>query len=134
MPGTELFALDINLVVQLLSSFEGTIVYPKTEKKEAIFETATEKVVKQSEPSGKKSRWRFSDVGIPIGAELTFIHNKSIKVYVADDTHVEYNGEVWSMSKLAQVLKKRNSATQGTLHFAYKGKRLTDLRDELENQ
>lgn len=34
---TELFALDIDLVIQLLSSFEGKQIYPKDESKEQIF-------------------------------------------------------------------------------------------------
>ena len=131
VPGTELFALDLNMVIQLLSSFEGEIVYPKAENKEAVFDEATDKVNKESEPNDKRSRFRFSDVGIPEGAELIFIPDKSIKVKVADDTHVSYRGEVWSMSKLAQKLLNRTSAVQGTLHFSYNGKRLTDLRDEL---
>ena len=39
--GTELFAVDVNIVVQLLSSFEGKVVYPKSEDKEKIFDDAT---------------------------------------------------------------------------------------------
>ena len=41
VPNTELFALDIDLVVQLLSSFDGKQVYPKTETKEEVFKKAT---------------------------------------------------------------------------------------------
>ena len=39
---TELFALDVNLAIQLLSSFEGTVVYPVTDTKSNIFAEATE--------------------------------------------------------------------------------------------
>ena len=39
---TELFAVDVNIAIQLLSSFEGPVVYPKTEKKEEIFEEAVD--------------------------------------------------------------------------------------------
>lgn len=44
LENTELFALDINLVVQLLSSFEGKQIYPKPEiiSKEEVFDEATE--------------------------------------------------------------------------------------------
>ena len=38
---TELFALDVNLVVQLLSSFEGTQVYPTDITKAETFTTAS---------------------------------------------------------------------------------------------
>jgi hypothetical protein len=40
--GTELFALDIDLVIQLLSSLEGRQVFPEEESKEEAFEHATE--------------------------------------------------------------------------------------------
>lgn len=40
--GSELFALDADLVVQLLSSFEGRQVYPETLTKEEVFTVATE--------------------------------------------------------------------------------------------
>lgn len=43
---TELFAVDVNLVVQLLSSFEGTQVFPKTISKEEVFDTATDEIQK----------------------------------------------------------------------------------------
>lgn len=41
VPNSELFALDADLVVQLLSSFEGRQVYPETITKEEVFTTAT---------------------------------------------------------------------------------------------
>lgn len=41
---SELYALDIDLVVQLLSSFEGRQVYPKEKSKEKIFDDATKEI------------------------------------------------------------------------------------------
>lgn len=52
VPNSELFALDVDLVVQLLSSFEGRQVYPKTETKEEAFKQAT---VDRSESAGLAS-------------------------------------------------------------------------------
>ena len=40
VPGSELFALDLDLAVQLLSSFEGRQVYPVNETKEEVFDRA----------------------------------------------------------------------------------------------
>lgn len=37
---TELFALDLDLIVQLLSSFEGTQIYPEIATKEEVFDAA----------------------------------------------------------------------------------------------
>lgn len=41
VPNSELFALDADLVVQLLSSFEGKQIFPKELSKEEVFTTAT---------------------------------------------------------------------------------------------
>ncbi|MCR5743296.1 MAG: GIY-YIG nuclease family protein [Lachnospiraceae bacterium] len=49
---TELFALDVNIAVQLLSSFDGTVIYPKTETKADIFESATDNGQGKLVPNG----------------------------------------------------------------------------------
>jgi len=41
---SELFSIDVNLVKQLMSSFEGKVIYPKDENKDEIFAQATEVV------------------------------------------------------------------------------------------
>lgn len=48
---TELFSLDLNEVVQLLSSFEGKVVYP-SESKAVLFEQATEVIQAEMVPNG----------------------------------------------------------------------------------
>lgn len=50
---TELFALDINVATQLLSSFDGTVVFPKTETKSEIFDLATDNSKGRLIPNGK---------------------------------------------------------------------------------
>ena len=42
VPNSELFALDVDLVIQLLSSLDGRQVYPERESKEDSFDQATE--------------------------------------------------------------------------------------------
>ena len=50
---TELFALDKNIAIQLLSSFDGKVVYPMNESKEEIFEVATDNGSSKRIPDGK---------------------------------------------------------------------------------
>lgn len=54
LENTELFALDENLVVQLLSSFEGNQIYPKPDEmsKNEVFDDATVKKDKYKLPDG----------------------------------------------------------------------------------
>ncbi|MBQ7546587.1 MAG: DUF4357 domain-containing protein [Clostridia bacterium] len=57
VPNSELFALDIDLVVQLLSSFDGKQIYPQNESKEEVFRSAaTERAIRadwDKVPDGK---------------------------------------------------------------------------------
>lgn len=41
VPNTELYAIDIDLVIQLLSSFDGEQIYPEYKSKEQTFDEAT---------------------------------------------------------------------------------------------
>jgi hypothetical protein len=49
---TELFALDVNIVTQLLSSFDGIVVFPKTETKSEVFDTAVDNAKGKLLPNG----------------------------------------------------------------------------------
>lgn len=49
---TELFALDVNVATQLLSSFDGKVVFPKTETKDDIFVGATDNTEGKKIPNG----------------------------------------------------------------------------------
>jgi len=55
---TELFSVDIDLAKQLLSAFDGEIVYPKIDRKE-IFEKATDAV---EEKELKLNRHHFKEI------------------------------------------------------------------------
>lgn len=50
---TELFSVDIELVVQLLSSLEGTQVFPKSISKEESFDIATDEIQKNTYGTNK---------------------------------------------------------------------------------
>lgn len=94
---------------------------------------AKQEALAQSISKQRKDKFEFAKLNIPVGAELEFIHDRSIKVIVADEKRtVLYNDEEWSVSALAQILLKRNSTVQGTLHFSYNGETLADLRNRLE--
>ena len=49
---TELFALDVNIAMQLLASFDGTVIFPKTETKDEVFDAATDNSRSKLIPNG----------------------------------------------------------------------------------
>lgn len=85
--------------------------------------------------SGRKQRHaiNFQKCGIPVGAELVFIDDNSVRVTVVDaeKNKVEYNGETTSLSPLAEKLRNV-SAIHGTSVFTYNGKKITDIAEETQ--
>lgn len=120
-------------LLECIAKISGTTDNLKRMKPEG-HEILDEQVANDIRETARKGPFRFTECGIPVGSVIEFIEDASIKATVIDDRKIEYNGETTSVSALAQKLKGFDHAVQGTLWFTYKGKRLTDIRDEIENK
>ena len=126
--GSELFALDYDLVRQLLLSFEGNVIYPKEIVKDKEFMEIT-KIRKQS------LKFNFYDKGVKNGDTISFVGDKSIKAVVCGEIEVEYEGQIWKLSPLTyKIFQQKNNlnksgAYQGANYFEFKGVKLKDLKD-----
>ena len=125
---SELFALDYELVKQLLLSFDGKIIFPENLNKEKEFD-------KVSEVRNQSGLFSFYKKGLKNGDEIVFIQDKSIIVKVCGEREVEYDGQVWKLSPLTyKIFEEKNNlntsgAYQGATYFEYNGKKLKDLPD-----
>ena len=81
---TELFATDVDLVVQLLSSFEGKQVFPKSISKEEVFDIATDEVQIVSDKKNRKL--------IPEGTYYMHEKNISATMRVLDGKFIVLKG------------------------------------------
>ena len=76
---TELFSLDLNKIIQLLSSFAGKQIYPTNETKQEVFENATEIVQSQMIPDGEYYLSRkIKGVADTVTAKMMVAHGKII--------------------------------------------------------
>jgi hypothetical protein len=125
---SELFALDQEIIQQLLLCFEGRVIYPKNVNQEKEFKEIT-KTRKQGE------LFSFYKKGLKNGDKISFIKDKNIVATVCGEREVEYNGQVWKLSPLTyKIFKERgelseSGAYQGAAYFEYNGKKLKDLPD-----
>lgn len=83
-----------------------------------------------------RPRFKFSMVGIPIGAELTFVPT-GLVVRVASDDQIEYDGRIYKLSPFVGTFmpaERRNTsgAYQGAKYFTYKGEVLDTIRSRVE--
>ena len=143
-PKKEFFTTDPDRIITLLEAFarsgdESAAIQEEIDKvTDAEDKSAQSRVAKISE---RRSRLRFSEIGISLGAELTFKPDPTKKCRVVDDKNqVEYEGTTYNFSELAMKLLREKGNTrlssyaQGAYWFTYEGKRLTERRDELENE
>lgn len=125
---SELFSLDVDIVIELLMAFEGKVIYPEIKDKEKEFNV----VAKTNE---QNSLFTFQSKGLKVGDIITFTKDKSITAKVVGKREVEYNGNKWKLSPLVRKLFEdrgevnKSGAYQGAAYFEYNGKKLKDLPD-----
>lgn len=113
---SELFALDYELVKQLLLAFEGKVIYPENISKEKEFDKVS-KTRKQGE------RFSFYRKGLKNGDKIVFRANKKIVAKVKGEREVEFEGQIWKLSPLTYELFRRmgklntSGAYQGAAYF-----------------
>lgn len=81
--------------------------------------------------NSKRSRFRFSELGIKPGEKIYFLKRPDIFATVIDDTKIEYEGQTASLSASAQNILGWSHPCQGPAYWTYHGKTLADLRDEI---
>lgn len=95
-------------------------------------EIKAEEEAAEVKAEARRGPFRFSMVGIPIGATIVFINDENKIAEVVDDRRIRFNNEVTSLSKAAAILLgDENKAIPGPMFWTYEGKRLADIRNEL---
>ena len=100
---SELFALDKNLVRQLLLSFDGRVVYPQEEKPRT--DHGPDKATHTGrKPKGPRST--FYKKGLKDGDQISLIADNSITATIVSERKVECQGQVWALSPLTNRILK----------------------------
>jgi hypothetical protein len=130
-PKREFFRLNPERVQAILKVMAIKDETPTIE----IVEDQVELEALQREQS-RRSNFRFSNVGIPVGATLNFVKDETITAVVVDDRTIEFEGVNTSTSNAARILLHRMggtlSAAQGPLYWMYDGETLAERRMRLE--
>lgn len=92
--------------------------------------------VQDEESHKRRAPFKFSMVNIQIGETVVFTP-KNIKVKVASDNQVEYEGRIYKLSPftaafLPDEMRNASDAYQGPKYFTFNGRPLDELRKELE--
>lgn len=127
MSAEEAFSL-----LECIAKISGTTKRLKKIKKERQV-TTDQKEANEIRETAMRGPFRFSVCKIPVGSEIIYTADESVRPVVVDDRHIEYNEKTYTMSALVKELKPNSySYTLGPYWFTYKGERLTDRRDRIE--
>lgn len=123
---SELFALEQDLIRQLLLSFDGKVIYPeKVDKEKEFDEVAT--VRKQG------ATFSFYRKGLSNGDVVSFVSDDTITATVIGEREVDYDGQEYKLSPLTYKIFEdkgqlnSSGAYQGAYYWQYNGSRLKDL-------
>ena len=95
-----------------------------TEEEQKEADTA-EEIRKRAE------NFSFSKCNIEIGEKIEYCYDPSKVATVIDDKHVDYNGEIFTLTGLAKFFTGKKSV-QGPLYFKYNGESLNEIRKKLD--
>jgi hypothetical protein len=136
---TECFAVNKNLLKELLLAFDGKIIYPESIAKEKEFDKVAKQERRQKRIHHKYPKSSFAEINIPIGAKLQFKQNENIEFEVVDGktTVKDKNGKTWDKlsilirhTKASLGTNTGSGAYQGFSYLKYKGKLLIDIQRE----
>ena len=117
----------------VLAERQQALLNAFSKKWELECDVITEALGDDGNGNGRMKNFKFSDYGIPVGAELAFFRKPSITCTIVDENNrVKYNGDEYSLSALAKKLLFEQSgkdwkSARGADHFLYKGKKLSNM-------
>ncbi len=128
-PRREFFSIQPEQAVTILELLAVEDVTPTVQENVANVDSdAREAIVRFK--STRKAPMKLSQINIMPGTVLTYTDGDATCT-VLNDKQVEYNGEVFSLSGLAQSLMNYPRSVRGSMYFTYQGKRLSEMYDEL---
>jgi len=125
----EFFELSPDRVVSALKLAEVENVTPKRD-----FVESREDQHALNQARKRRADFNFKMANIHIGAKLTFARDENITARVVDNKQIEVNGEVASLSALAQKILGYPYQVQGTLYWTYEGETLDERRRRMEEE
>ena len=127
-PKREFFEIEPEQAIALLELMAVEDVTPavqqEAERVDVEANAASDRFKKTRKPP-----LNFLEVGVPIGSTLQFIEG-DVTCTVTDPRRVEFEGEVLSMTRLAQRLTGIERRLKGSAYFSFNGRRLSEIYDD----
>ena len=93
--------------------------------------TGEDKASRENLKRQKRPNLNFIEMGIPVGAIITFGNEPGAEeAVISDEKRVRYNGEEYTLTALTRKLKNLDYSVAPTPHWYFNGKSLADIYEE----
>ena len=132
----EFFRVDPNQVRAAIMIASPKDVTPRTDV--VVDASDVQALQKAAVAQDRRSRLKFTELGIPVGATLIFVKDERVTCTVVANGEVDYQGRIMSPSKAALLvvhnLGYRWAAVSGSDYWKYEDETLTARRLRLEDE
>jgi len=128
-PKREFFSIEPEQAIALLELMALEDVTPAVQKEAEQVDTDARDAAERFKKA-RRPRLNFLELGVPIGSTLKFTDGPQACT-VVDQYRVEYEGEPWTMMRLAQTWLGIDRRIRGSTFFTFNGRRLSDIYNEL---
>ena len=114
----------------------ATLALKRVEIKEEKIDSGLTKEQEKEvdEVKEKRSRFHFSQYGIPVGSKLSFTRDTNIIAEVVENDKIKIDDKVNSLSGFAMELLGYQRRPQGTLYFEFEDEILDDRRRRIDDE
>jgi hypothetical protein len=140
-PKREFFTTAPHRVIALLKAFALPDYDTAVQEEDVVSSTSPEEmlaVARVARENVRRSNFRFSEMDVPIGAELVYVDDEMKRCTVVDDRKVQYEETLYSLSGLALKLRLeagyKTVAVNGAGYFLYEGELLSEHRYRMESE
>lgn len=114
----------------------ATLALKRVEIKEEKIDSGLTKEQEKEvdEAKERRSRFHFSQYGIPVGSKLTFTRDSNIIAEVVENDKIKIGDKVNSLSGFAMELLGYQRMPQGTLYFKFENEILDDRRRRIDEE
>ncbi len=128
-PRREFFEIEPDQAIGILKLFD---LEETTEQLRNTFDKDVSSSEQNAVQKAKRRRpqLNFEDMGIPIGAQLTFVRDEDITALIAETKKVNFEGEIQSLTALTTDLLNLDYNVQPTQYWMYEGSTLTEIYNQ----
>jgi hypothetical protein len=121
----EFFKVNPERVVSALKLIERENLTPS---KEPVHDPDVQEEISKV----NSKRYNFKAANIPVGAELVFTRDVSVKAKVVEGGNIEVNGQIKSLSRAAQELLGVDRPLRGPLFWKYEDENLVERMERVQ--